>query len=131
MSAGFARSQLVAAFVMFCGSAVAAQPTFQHDCQFNLAVKSSTDGIKRYDVEWNVSAARKGRNGQVRVNGSGSYKARAKTFQSGAVEFDFRTDVSREVITFGVNGEALWTIELTNSDMLTYVGGCEPAKRTG
>ncbi|MEP4981436.1 hypothetical protein [Ascidiaceihabitans sp.] len=131
MLRGSAGLPAIAVLAMSLGSQAAAQQTFQHDCQFSLAVKSDSDGINRYDVDWRVKAARKGKNGQVEVDGSGSYKARAKIFPSGAVEFSFRTDVSLEVLTIGANGEALWTIEFNNSDTLTYVGGCDAARRTG
>lgn len=71
-----------------------------------------------------VTVARRKRSGRVIVDGSGDYKARAKSFDNGAVEYFFKTGVSKETITISPQGEALWDIRFRNEDYMVYVGTC-------
>ena len=107
-----------------CATEVAAG-TAQHTCVFTFVSKISKQDIEKADVNLRVRMAHKGRSGRVIVTGSGDYKARAETFESGAVEYVFDTDVSRETITIGPSGEALWDIRFENSDLMVYVGTCQ------
>ena len=115
----------------FC--ALAALPalaqTAQHSCQFTGATRMDDNGMQNYDVDWRVRLAHKGKRGHVFVTGSGDYSAKAQSYDSGAVEYAFKTDVSRELITIGPGGQALWEINFNNGDLLVYAGGCKAPKK--
>jgi hypothetical protein len=113
---------------LFAGPAAAAE--FANQCAFTHVVKATSAGMQRADVRLPVSLARKNRSGRVLVSGSGDYKARAKTFKSGALEYVFKTGVSKETITIGPRGEALWEISFKNGDLMTYVGSCGEERKT-
>ncbi|OED47716.1 hypothetical protein AB838_13860 [Rhodobacteraceae bacterium (ex Bugula neritina AB1)] len=80
--------------------------------------------MQRADVALQVTVAHRKRSGRVIVDGSGDYKARAKSFDNGAVEYFFKTGVSKETITISPQGEALWDIRFRNEDYMVYVGTC-------
>ena len=109
-------------------AARAADPaTAQWTCHFTYAALVR-ETIERAEIDWHTTLAMRGRSGRVIVKGSGDYKARARRFESGAAEFVFRTDVSKERITVGPGGNALWEINFKNGDFFTYVGGCQTAR---
>ncbi|MCI5094797.1 MAG: hypothetical protein MRY77_00625 [Rhodobacteraceae bacterium] len=117
-----------AALSLSAGPSVAAD--FASQCEFTHVVKVTSAGMQRADVRLPVSLTRKNRSGRVLVSGSGDYKARAKTFKSGALEYVFKTGVSKETITIGPRGEALWEISFKNGDLMTYVGSCGEERKT-
>ncbi|EBA17955.1 hypothetical protein RSK20926_19492 [Roseobacter sp. SK209-2-6] len=96
----------------------------QHSCLFDHVAKVTKEGMQRADVALQVTVAHRKRSGRVIVDGSGDYEARAKSFDSGAVEYYFKTDVSKETITIGPQGDALWDIRFRNEDYMVYVGTC-------
>jgi hypothetical protein len=114
-------------FSLGLSSTALSSSTVQRNCQFTLAITSEGN---RADVDWKVIAANNGTSGRVVVTGSGDYKAKAKKFNSGAVEFAFRTDVSKETMTIGDDGEALWDIQFNNGTFIIYAGMCDAAKVT-
>lgn len=103
---------------------------YQRGCAFTYVSKVTSEGMQNADVNLQVTLARKNRSGRVIVSGSGDYKARAKTFKSGATEYVFKTDVSRESIMIGNSGDALWEINFKNGDLMIYVGSCGEERKT-
>ncbi|MEX0304638.1 MAG: hypothetical protein AB3N24_19640 [Leisingera sp.] len=96
----------------------------QHSCLFDHVAKVTKEGMQRADVSLRVTVAHRKRSGRVIVDGSGDYKARAKSFDNGAVEYIFKTGVSKETITISPQGEALWDIRFRNEDYMVYAGTC-------
>ncbi|WP_281858359.1 hypothetical protein [Litoreibacter halocynthiae] len=127
MRTSISRAAFTAIITTVLSSAAVAAQTEQRNCRFTLATKS--DG-QQADVDWKVAIANKDSSGRVVVTGSGDYKAKAKKFKSGAMEFSFKTEVSKENITIGAKGEALWDIQFKNGDFLAYFGTCSAAKVT-
>lgn len=127
MSCSITTARLFTASMAVMVSATLSQgQTLQRSCDFDFVFKlSEAEGMQRGQVDWTVTLGRRDKVGQVVVDGSGVYDARAKTFANGAMEYLFATDVSKESITVGPTGEALWDIQFTNGDVMGYTGVCD------
>ncbi|QDI75790.1 MULTISPECIES: hypothetical protein [Leisingera] len=115
---------VLSAGAILADSTVLQAAPLQHSCLFDHVAKVTKEGMQRADVSLRVTVARRKRSGRVIVDGSGDYKARAKSFDNGAVEYFFKTGVSKETITISPQGEALWDIRFRNEDYMVYVGTC-------
>ncbi len=96
----------------------------QRECVFTFVSKITNQNIEKADVNLRVRMIHNARSGGVIVTGSGDQKARAETSESGAVDYVFNTDVSRETITISPSGDTLLDIRFKNSDLMVYVGTC-------
>ncbi len=120
------------AILILCSpiASMANAQTFQMECRFENFIRTTSQGVDSGEVFWKVIMAHTRTSGRVVVDGSGDYKAKAKSFASGAIEYKFNTDVSDEVITVGPTGEALWDIRFDGGDILVYTGECNEQRRT-
>ncbi|MCV2881109.1 hypothetical protein [Actibacterium sp. XHP0104] len=94
------------------------------DCRFELQFSQAG----AFDVDLGARLLGPDHNARFAVEGSGTYPARITNYDSGAFEISFSTDVSKEVVTVGPTGEALWQIDFTNGQMMAYAGYCGPKK---
>jgi|GEM_PF-6993527 hypothetical protein len=57
------------------------------------------------------------------------YAAKVSLRANGSAEYAFNTEVSREVITVSLQGEALWQVTFTDGrTFMHFVGKCAPAR---
>ena len=117
------------ATVLLAPSSAVAKP-LQKVCYFTHVTKATNKELERADLSLRVDISHQGRSGQVKVDGSGDYKARAIRFESGATEYQFRTGASKEQITISPQGDALWDIRFFNEDYMVYVGACDTIEVT-
>lgn len=117
------------ATVLLAPSMLSAKP-LQKACNFTHVAKVTDDGMQRADLSLRVDISQRVRSARVNVNGSGVYKAKVISYESGATDYRFRTGVSKEEITVGPQGDALWDIRFINEDYMVYVGTCDTIEVT-
>ncbi|SMY07400.1 hypothetical protein [Flavimaricola marinus] len=120
----FAKTMPLAAVLAICATSAVA--TSQRECLFE---RQFFDGVAR-TVALPISIAWNGSRGVVLVRAvdGGQYDGTTRTGANGAMEMDFRTDVSSETIAIGSGGEALWGITFDNGQLMQYAGACGPAR---
>jgi hypothetical protein len=117
-------------------TAVSAHAAEQSNCTFRLAL---FEGGSPKTTALRVRIARDGGAGRVVVDGSGDYSGRAVTANTGSFEVSFATPVSRETITIGPDGAAIWRIGFQNpvqaraqtGGLVGYAGTCSSFRRAG
>ncbi len=107
-------------------SALAASAT--QECQFDLQLDLSEDPPKKTAANWVVVLTRTNHDGQVNVEGSGTYQARAHRSKQDGRRYSFQTRSSEETITISPDGNALWDIRFKTGEPLVYLGHCNQEK---
>ena len=105
----------------------AASAADQRKCMFER--QTSPEGT--FAVSLPIALSTQGSRAIVAVQTTGrKYSAREMRGTNGAAEYAFSTEVSREIITIGPQGEAFWQINFTDGrTQMHYAGKC--AAQTG